>query len=258
MKFAPRVSVIFFCFFLCACSQVQSAFKKEPQIEIKPLAVDLGNLEEGVEVTRNFDITNTGNAKLEIYDAHSSCGCTVPSLTKNDLEPGESTRLEILVDTSMKQGKVEKSVEVSSNDPLKPVLPIKLKMNVANRHTGMSEEGIVKIFTSEKCTSCHVDQGVGLAGQALFEADCAMCHGKDARGAVGGALIYGDYSNEKYARHIKDVISFGSKTHRSMPGFLDSAGGPLIEAQVDSLVAYLKKLSEKERVKSPKDKKKKD
>jgi len=218
-----------------------------PHIVIEPEAVDLGKLDEGVEVKRNFAIKNTGNSQLKIYEAHSSCGCTVPTLKKSDLAPGETADLEIMIDTSMKQGKVDKTVEVSSNDPNRPVVPVAIKMDVANRHEGLTESGKVKIFTSEKCTSCHVDQGVGLAGKALFEADCAMCHGKEARGAVGGALVYGDYTNEEYVRHIKQVISYGSKTHRSMPGFLDEAGGPLIAKQIDSLVDYLKELSIKER-----------
>ena len=223
-----------------------------PRIEVTPQVIDLGKLEEGNEYNRKVTLKNAGDSVLTIYEAHSSCGCTVPSLKKNDLNPNESTELEIMVDTAMKQGDVVKTVQISSNDPDRPIVPVKLSMHVKDRHNGLGEDGVVKIFTSEKCTSCHVDRGVGLAGKDLFEADCAMCHGKEARGAVGGALIYGDYSNEKYAEHIRQVISYGSKTHKSMPGFLDKAGGPLIKEQIDSLVDYLKELSEKERAKSKK------
>src|SRR5690606_17240954 len=109
-----------------------------------------------------------------------------------------------------------------------------ITMEVPNLHIGLEESGKAKILTNEKCMSCHVDRGVGLAGKDLYQADCAMCHGEGAEGAVGGALVYGDYSDEKYKEHIRQVISYGSKTHRSMPGFLDKAGGPLVKEQIDS------------------------
>lgn len=228
--------------FVVGCKPLKES-KPQAKLVIDPKKISMGELEEGEEYTRKVKLTNVGSAKLKIYEAHSSCGCTVPDLKKRDLKPEESAEMEILIDTAMKQGDVTKTVQVSSNDPNSPIIPIRISMHVKNRHKTMGEEGVSKIFTSEKCTSCHVDKGVGLAGAELFEADCAMCHGKDAKGLVGGALVYGDYTNEKYVEHIRQVISYGSKTHRSMPGFLDKAGGPLIQEQVDSLVEYLKELS---------------
>lgn len=231
--------------------------KKEapgPRLSVSPRLIEMGKLEEGQEYTRKVKLENKGDKTLKIFEAHSSCGCTVPSLEKKDLGPKESTEMEILIDTSMKQGDVIKSVDISTNDPIHPIVPVKITMHVKDRHKTMGKDGMAKIFTSEKCTSCHVDKGVGLAGKDLYEADCAMCHGKDAKGAVGGALIYGDYSNEKYVEHIRQVISYGSKTHASMPGFHNEAGGPLIQEQIDSLVDYLKKLSEKERAAKAKSK----
>ena len=240
-------------FNLAACNSFKSA-KPAPSLSIIPATISMGELEEGKEYNRKVKLKNVGKKALKIYEAHSSCGCTVPSLAKNDLQPEEETELEIMIDTAMKQGDVTKTVQISSNDPVHPIIPITIDMHVKNRHSATGDTGIVKIFTSEKCTSCHVDKGVGLAGGELFEADCAMCHGKEARGAIGGALIYGDYNNPVYAKHIKDVISYGSKSHQSMPGFLDKAGGPLVEEQIDSLVAYLKSLSEKEKAKTGKKK----
>lgn len=225
--------------------------KKGPHLSFKPDLVDIGKVEEGAEVPTFFTLTNTGNEPLKIHEATSTCGCTVPDLKQQELKPGESTKLDIIVDTTMKQGNVTKTVEVSSNDPEAPVVSLPIKMNIANRHDGLTDDGRVKIFTDEKCNSCHVLRGVGLAGKDLFEADCAMCHGEDAKGAVGGALIFGNYNDPKYEKHIRDVISYGSKTHRSMPGFLDKAGGPLVQEQVDSLIKYLKELSEKEKSKVP-------
>lgn len=245
------IAAIVLCGSISAC-QTSKSSKQTPEIEVSPTSISLGELEEGKEYHRKVMLKNVGSKDLKIYEAHSSCGCTVPSLKKNDLKPDETTELAIMIDTAMKQGDVTKKVQISSNDPRHPITAVTLKMHVKNRHSASGGTGIAKIFTSEKCTSCHVDKGVGLAGKELYEADCAMCHGKDAKGAVGGALVYGDYNNETYAKHIKKVICYGSKTHQSMPGFLDKAGGPLLEEQIDSLVAYLKTLSEEQKAKSKK------
>lgn len=235
---------------IAGCSGMRNPFEKQPVIQFQPESIDLGKVEEGQEIKTAFTIKNSGNEILKIHEAHSSCGCTVPKLKTNELKPGDTTTLDITVDTSMKQGAVVKTIDVSSNDPVTPVVALSIKLAVNNRHDGLTESGRIKIFTDEKCTSCHVDRGVGLGGKDLFEADCAMCHGETARGAVGGALIFGNYDDPKYAKHIRDIISYGSKTHKSMPGFLDTAGGPLIKEQIDSLLVFLKELSEAEKSKA--------
>ena len=214
---------------------------RAPSIEVVPKKFDFGLVKEGTELKHSFIVKNNGSATLTVYEAYSSCGCTTSKLAKEILEPGESTALDVSIDTSMKQDQVTKSVFVSSNDPARPVLPVDLSMNVENLHKGMNDLNGTKIFTDQHCASCHVDQGVGLYGGALFAADCAMCHGGSAKGAVGPSLI-GPYENKVFAAHIKDVISHGSKVHRSMPGFLSEAGGPLTSKQVESLVKYLSAL----------------
>ncbi len=143
-----------------------------------------------------------------------------------------------MVDTTMKQGDVTKNMDVSSNDPVNPIVQVPITMHVPNQHKGLTERGKAKILTDEKCMSCHVYAGVGLGGKELYDADCAMCHGEGAKGAVGNALIYGNYNDKKYADHIREVISYGSKTHASMPGFLDKAGGPLGK-RTDRLISRL-------------------
>jgi mono/diheme cytochrome c family protein len=213
----------------------------QPSIEVDQQKFDFGKVKEGSELKHTFTLKNVGSSKLTLYEAYSTCGCTVPKLAKNELKPNETTNLEVAVDTAMKQDKVTKTVFVSSDDPAHPVLPVDLSMDVENVHTAMSDITGTKIFTDQHCASCHVDQGVGLYGKDLFEADCAMCHGIAAKGGVGPALR-GPYVNKVFAEHIKDVISHGSKTHHSMPGFLGDTGGPLTEKQIDSIVNYLSSL----------------
>ncbi|HEY9720278.1 MAG TPA: DUF1573 domain-containing protein [Trichormus sp.] len=219
-----------------------STGKPAPHIVLDSDRFDFGTIDEGVEVKHTFQVRNAGTALLRLFSAYSSCGCTIAKIEKKQLEPGESTNISVSVDTAMKQNKVTKTVSVCSNDGTTPVVTLFLSMNVKDPHTGMKEQDGAKIFTDQRCASCHVDRGFGLFGSNLYNADCAMCHGPKAEGAVGPAL-FGPYDDAKFAAHMKDVLEHGSKVHRSMPGFLAESGGPLAQEQVDSIIKYLHRLS---------------
>lgn len=215
-----------------------------PNIQFDSQVFDFGTVDEGARINHTFKVANKGNGTLKIVDAYASCGCTTPKFAKKLLEPGESTELFITVDTSMKQNAVTKTVNVSSNDPKRPIVEIALKMFVRNQHKGLTEGAKAKILTDENCTSCHVARGVGEFGIKLYVADCAMCHGPKAEGESGPPLI-GPYDNAVYYEHMKNVLTNGSKKTNAMPGFGGAAGGPLAQKQIDSLLAYLKDLSAK-------------
>ncbi len=167
------------------------------------------------------------------------------SLQKKILEPGESTDLFVTIDTSMKQNAVTKTLNVSSNDPKRPIVELALKMFVRNQHKGLTEGAKAKILTDENCTSCHVARGVGEFGIKLYVADCAMCHGPKAEGREWSTPNRRPYDNAAYYEHMKNVLTNGSKKTNAMPGFGGEAGGPLAQKQIDSLLGYLKDLSSK-------------
>lgn len=215
-----------------------------PNIQFDSQGFDFGTVDEGARISHTFKVTNKGTGLLKIVDAYASCGCTIPKLSKKNLEAGETADLFITVDTSMKQNGITKFVNVSSNDPVRPIVQIALKMMVRNQHKGLTNAAKAKILTDESCTSCHVARGVGAFGLSLYVADCAMCHGPKAEGESGPALI-GPYDNAAFYNHMKDVLVHGSKTTNAMPGFGGEAGGPLAQKQIDSLLAYLKELSAK-------------
>jgi cytochrome c5 len=229
-------------FLFFGCSQ---PLPDGPRMTFDHLEEDLGDVKEGVEIPRAFMVTNTGTQPLTIKPPYSSCGCTVPKLKKTLLLPGESTELEVKIDTSMKQGEVTKTIHVESVDEPVQLANLYLYMNVENRHKNLNANGRAKILTDEKCTSCHVAEGVGQFGKELFKADCAMCHGENAEGKIGPALRNRDLNNPGIRTQIWNVTAYGSKQHASMPGFIEDAGGPLAKEQVDSLVNYLATLKDK-------------
>jgi len=239
-----RSAILFFCsialvFYTCASGGADGA----PNIVIEPPSFDFSKVEEGAIIKHDFKVLNNGNADLNLFRAYASCGCTTATLSKKLLKPGEQADLLVSIDTAMKQEKVAKLVYVSSNDPQHSVVSIKLLMDVQDPHRGMARDGETKIFSDQHCASCHVARGVGKLGMDLYNADCAMCHGPKAEGAVGPAL-FGPYNDPSFKNQIVRVTSFGSTVHRSMPGFLKQSGGPLSSAEIDSIVAYLHKLSQ--------------
>jgi cytochrome c5 len=244
---AVFIAVATICYFLSNPAAAQAPPALAPHIKFNSESFNFGVVEEGVEIKHSFVITNTGNKLLIIRDVTSTCGCTVPVMKTKRLRPGEHTTLTVMVNTSMKQDSVTKKVGVLSNDPKRPVVNIALKLTIRDPHIGMNEGQAAVIFTNEKCARCHALQGVGLFGEQLYRADCAMCHGVKANGAVGPSLRGPYKSDPEFAKRMTDIISYGSKIHKSMPGFLGDVGGPLAKEQIDSLVFYLETISDKKK-----------
>lgn len=225
-------------------AQSKNPSSNEPQIKFNREFIDLGKVREGAILYRNFKVTNLGAKPLKILETKSTCGCTVPEMKKSVLKSQETTILKVKIDTSMKQNKVTKTLDVHSSDPVRPIVTLSMAMNVENRHKNLSSKGKSKILTDEKCMNCHVYQGVGAFGKDLYDADCAMCHGLKGEGASGPNLLIGGYKNPALVQSRRQTIACGSKNNNSMPGFEYTCNGPLSIEQVDSLIEYLKSLSE--------------
>jgi len=63
---------------------------------------------------RTFTFTNTGNAPLIISEVKTSCGCTVPTYSKEAIMPGKDGEIKISYDTK-KVGSFTKTITVLSN-----------------------------------------------------------------------------------------------------------------------------------------------
>ena len=237
----------FFLLLLGGIVQCKESSFAHPSIKFNKEIIELGNVKEGVIINRSLTLKNVGNEKLILEEVKSTCGCTVPAIKKMILAPGESTTLRIAIDTAMKQDKVIKTVDVNSNDPFRPKVVLSISMIVENKHKNLKGVQRAKILSDEGCMSCHVYKGVGAFGKDLFDADCAMCHGIAGEGASGPNLIAGGYKNEELVKARREIIACGSKSNNSMPGFEYTCKGPLSKEQVDSLIEYLKSISESQK-----------
>jgi hypothetical protein len=88
---------------------------KMPEIKFIKTVHDFGKIYQGEVVGANFSFTNTGNSNLMILDASASCGCTVPKWSKETIPPGGKGSLEVIFDSSGREGMQNKSISVSTN-----------------------------------------------------------------------------------------------------------------------------------------------
>lgn len=85
-------------------------------IKFEKTTHDYGKFTENKPQTYVFKFTNTGNEPLVIHQAFASCGCTVPTFTKESIAPGKSGELKVVYNGKGKlPGRFKKTVSVRSN-----------------------------------------------------------------------------------------------------------------------------------------------
>ena len=93
--------------------------KAENYAEIKfdTLRINLGIFPEAdSEKKCSFAFTNIGTAPLIINQAFASCGCTVPTFTKDPIKPGEKGSINVSYNgKGLMTGRFSKTITVRSN-----------------------------------------------------------------------------------------------------------------------------------------------
>ena len=90
-----------------------------------------GKVAEGEKVACVFTFDNIGTADYVIKSASTTCGCTVPKYDSKQISPGKSGTLEVLFDTSGRNGMQTKTITVKSNASI-PVSLLKITAEVVN------------------------------------------------------------------------------------------------------------------------------
>lgn len=206
-----------------------------PRIALDHREFHFGRVTQGKVVTHRFPFSNVGDAELVIDDVSTPCGCTAVLPDKSRLMPGESSYIEVDYDSSARSGEVTRVITVVSNDSVEPELTLEVTASVdASMHEGF-ESG--ETLFGPKCGKCHYDPNLDLSGQELYESACWFCHGKWRQGNT--AMPLGAYTPDR-ADYLRHTIANGLPG-TEMPGFHRSKGGPLTDAQIDSLLDVLYK-----------------
>ncbi len=100
-------------------AQAQLAWEQQ-QIELRPKAGD-------TEAVANFKYENKGSKPVRINNVRSSCGCTVASLKKNEVAPGEKGEVTATFKIGGRTGVQQKTVTVETDDAAQPVTNLVLK-----------------------------------------------------------------------------------------------------------------------------------
>lgn len=91
-----------------------------------------GKVDEGEKVGCIFTFENTGTASLALVSVTTTCGCTVPKYDRKPVSPGKAGTLEVIFDTSGRNGIQTKTITVKSN-ATNPVVLLKITAEVMNR-----------------------------------------------------------------------------------------------------------------------------
>lgn len=88
-----KKSAFFLVFMLLAVltfAQTAQPAQEFAVAEVDNLTHDFGKIKQGTPVTHEFTFVNKGKVPLIITNAQPSCGCTVPSWTREPIPPGGS------------------------------------------------------------------------------------------------------------------------------------------------------------------------
>jgi predicted small secreted protein len=99
------------------------------ELAFKEYEHDFGKVAEGEKIAYVFTFENKGSADLVIASATTSCGCTVPKYDTKPITPGGAGNLEVVFDTSGRNGMQTKTITVKSNAAT-PVVLLKITAEV--------------------------------------------------------------------------------------------------------------------------------
>jgi cytochrome c553 len=198
------------------------------------------------EAVFSFGVTNISGSNVVINWVRPSCGCTAAKLppTPWTLKPGESGRMDFTLDLKGKYGTLYKYISVDTSHGQK-MLNIRATIpegttiagvdsRIRNMQLAMADRQIV--FRGD-CARCHSTPLIGkTSGKELYELGCGICHD-----AVNRATMVPDLAqvaNPGTKEYWQLWIRHG-KPGTLMPAFASHQGGPLSEAQIEAVSAFL-------------------
>ena len=101
----------------------------EPDMVLSERVYNAGKVKTGATVRYVFLIENKGRGELYLENVRPTCGCTVAEYDKR-IPPGGKGKIKALLNTTGFKGRINKTIEVTSNDPDEPFLILSLLATV--------------------------------------------------------------------------------------------------------------------------------
>jgi len=200
-----------------------------------------------LDIPFTFAVTNRGNTRITIERIDASCGCTYAELPSEPwhLEPGQGGVIKAEFDARNKYGTLTKTLLVFTSVGPKTLT---VKVNLPTPPPGAARDNTERVTNlmeasknrqaifQGKCVTCHVTPTVGKVGRELYLTACGICHDAEHR-----ASMVPDLKKLKYGtpRTYWDHWTRHGKPNSLMPAFEQKQGGPLTDAQINSLVDFL-------------------
>ena len=116
-----------------------------PVFEFAETEHDFGTISEGDVVEHTFEFTNNGEVPLIIQDAKGSCGCTVPTWSKEPIPVGGKGSVTAKFNSKGKPNLQNKTVTITANTwPKQTRLKIKAMVTPTAAKATESADGPVK------------------------------------------------------------------------------------------------------------------
>jgi len=172
-----------------------------PELFIAEVEYDAGEVSKGDAIKHDFPIENRGNGTLEIIRVQNSCGCTTSGFDRR-IEPGETGKVSLTIETKYLMGPIQKASTVLTNDPSKPSVRLLVKGIVkeilAVRPKEVQQFGLVPLGEAREKEFTLVSKD-----DAPFEITRIECtdpamryelnHAEDRRSATLKALLPADH-----------------------------------------------------------------
>lgn len=95
---------------------------------------DFGAVQQGDVLRTSFPIQNLGNRRLIVQQKSSSCECASSPSQTIIIQPGKSTTIAAVVDTSGIEGAFQMELEFTTSDPQLPEFTLTLLSEVRIAH----------------------------------------------------------------------------------------------------------------------------
>ena len=103
----------------------------KPAADFKNTSHDFGTVKKNSSYSYTFQFRNTGSSTLIIERIKAGWGCTGTLLSSKEIPAGGSGQLNVELHTDEREGEMTKTISVFTNDPVKGIIKISIKANVA-------------------------------------------------------------------------------------------------------------------------------
>ena len=116
-----------------AGSSAKTSSAGTSEIVFREYQHNFGKVAEGEKISYTFIFDNKGTTNLILASATTTCGCTVPKYDTKPIPSGANGSLEVVFDTSGREGMQTKTITVKSNAKT-PVVLIKITAEVVTNN----------------------------------------------------------------------------------------------------------------------------